>query len=309
MVSNELILQRLQWPKNKIDVVLDTDTYNEVDDQFALAYLIASEDKLNVRGIYAAPFKNERAETPALGMERSYREIENILSLCERSDLMPLVHRGAEHFMEDEHTPVISDAAKDLVRLAMDRPDDDPLYVIGIAAITNIASALLMEPKIAEKIVVVWLGGNAHHWPDNREFNISQDIAAARVVMDFGVPMVQLPCMGVVTHLATTGPELKHWLAGKNRLCDYLYEIVRHDEEDVRGRRVWNRVIWDVSTIAWLLHQGFFEDQIVHAPLPTYDGLYSHSNSRHLMKYVYMVHRDGIFEDLFKKLERLGKPI
>lgn len=302
MISNERILHRLRWPEKPVDVVLDTDTYNEVDDQFALAYMIASDDKLNVKGIYAAPFQNERAQTPALGMERSYREIENILNLCGRPELMQLARHGAARFLPDEKTPVDSEAAQDLIRLAMQRPDDSPLYVLAIAAITNVASALLMQPEIADKIVVVWLGGNAHHWPDTREFNMFEDIAAARVVMNSGVPLVQLPCMGVVTHLATTGPELKKWLEGKNRLCDYLYQIVRHDEEDVRGCVVWNRVIWDISTVAWLLHPGFYEDQIVHTPLPTYDGFYSFSNSRHLMKYVYMVHRDGIFEDLFRKL-------
>lgn len=306
MCYDEFILKQLRWPKGRIDVVLDTDTYNEVDDQFALAYMLASYDKLNVKGIYAAPFKNERAQTAELGMERSYREIEHILTLCGCSALMQITHRGATRFLPDEHTPVVSDAAQDLVRLAMERPDDEPLYVIGIAAITNIASALLMEPQIAKKIVVVWLGGNAHHWPDNCEFNISQDITAARVVMNAGVPMVQLPCMGVVTHLATTGPELQYWLAGRNRLCDYLYQIVRHEEEELRGRRVWNRVIWDISAIAWLLREDFFEDQIVHTPLPTYDGLYSFNDSRHLMKYVYMVHRDGIFEDLFDKLGKIS---
>lgn len=188
----------------------------------------------------------------------------------------------------------------------MERPEDKPLYVLAIGAITNVASALLIEPRIAEKIVLVWLGGNAHHWSDTREFNMFEDIAAARVVMNAGVPLVQLPCMGVVTHLATTGPELRYWLAGKNALCDYLCGIVIHDEEEVRGRKLWNRVIWDVSVVAWLLNEGFTETRIVSTPLPTYDGYYSFSGSRHLMKYVYMVHRDLIFEDLFKKLAAVG---
>lgn len=159
-----------------------------------------------------------------------------------------------------------------------------------------------MEPKIAEKIVVVWLGGNAHHWSDTREFNMSGDIAAARVIMNAVLPLVQLPCMGVVTHLATTGPELRHWLKGKNELCDYLCDIVIHDEEEVKGRSVWNRVIWDVSVIAWILNEGFMETRIVSTPLPAYDGYYSFSDNRHPMKYIYMVHRDLIFEDMFRKL-------
>ena len=78
----------------------------------------------------------------------------------------------------------------------MAQPDDQPLYVVAIGAITNVASALLMKPEIAEKIVLVWLGGHAWTWPDTREFNLIQDVAAARVVFGCGVPLVQLSCMG-----------------------------------------------------------------------------------------------------------------
>ena len=34
-LSNEFLLQRLQFPTKKVRMVLDTDTYNEIDDQFA----------------------------------------------------------------------------------------------------------------------------------------------------------------------------------------------------------------------------------------------------------------------------------
>ena len=50
-----------------IDIVLDTDTFNEVDDQYALSYLLHSEDRLRLRAIYAAPFANEKAATPREG--------------------------------------------------------------------------------------------------------------------------------------------------------------------------------------------------------------------------------------------------
>ena len=79
--------------------------------------------------------------------------------------------------------------------------------MISIGAITNIASAILLNPEITGRIVVVWLGGHALGWPDTEEFNMVQDIAAARIVFGCGVPLVQLPCMGVVSEFATTGPE------------------------------------------------------------------------------------------------------
>ena len=86
----------------------------------------------------------------------------------------------------------------------MQYTEENPLYVVAIGAITNISSALLRNPEIKNRIVLVWLGGHAFHWPDNREFNLYQDVAGARIVCGCGVPLVLLPCMGVVSELRTT---------------------------------------------------------------------------------------------------------
>ena len=98
-----------------LDLVLDTDTFNEVDDQYALSYILHAPERLNPIAFYAAPFANEKAETPGIGMEKSYREILHILELNKRSDLSGIVLRGSTGYLPDEKTPVISDAAKDLV--------------------------------------------------------------------------------------------------------------------------------------------------------------------------------------------------
>jgi len=113
------MLNRLRKPSGLVDVVIDTDTYNEIDDQFALAFLIKSKEKLNLVGIYAAPFFNINSKSPADGMEKSYNEILNILSLMKRDDLKPLVKRGSEKYLPSEKTPVDSEAARDLAGKAM----------------------------------------------------------------------------------------------------------------------------------------------------------------------------------------------
>lgn len=51
----------MNFSEGKINMVLDTDTYNEVDDQFALMYALRSPERLNVEAIYAAPFYNNRS--------------------------------------------------------------------------------------------------------------------------------------------------------------------------------------------------------------------------------------------------------
>lgn len=298
------LVERLKKPQGMIDVVLDTDTYNEIDDQFALAYLIKSNEKLRLQAIYAAPFFNFHSESPEDGMEKSYDEIHKVLDLLEQGQLKEVTYKGSRTYLPSENEPVDSPAAKDLVERAMARPDGNPLYVVAIGAITNVASAILMKPEIIGKIVVVWLGGNALEWPDNREFNCFQDVAAARVVFDCGVPVVQLPCMGVVSAFTTTGPELEYWLKGKNPVCDYLVENTVHEAEIVEKNKCWSRAIWDVTAVAWLLDDRFMKERLEASPIPEYDDKWGFDRTRHLMKYVYWIDRDALFTDLFEKLSR-----
>ncbi len=301
MLAQEQRLRMLETPKGKVDLVLDTDAYNEIDDQFAISYALHAPEKINLLALYAAPFFNDRSTDPADGMERSYREILNLLRL---SKMERPVFEGSRGYLSDEKTPIESPAAVDLCSRAMAHTPEKPLYVAAIGAITNVASALLMKPEIADRIVIIWLGGNALHWHDNREFNISQDVAAARIVFASGAPLVMLPCMGVVSSFAASGPELEHWLSGKNALCDYLVEhTVEAANEYARGR-VWSRVIWDVTTIGWIMNdQGnLMCDRLIPTPVPEYDHRWSLAPQADLCRYVYHINRDALFADLFSHI-------
>ncbi|MCL2056424.1 MAG: nucleoside hydrolase [Oscillospiraceae bacterium] len=301
-MDTQKLLSRLSRPAGKIDVVLDTDTYNEIDDQFALAYMVRSCEKLNVKAVYAAPFFNSKSSGPADGMEKSYREIHKILSLMGEDGLMENVFKGSDRYLESETQPVISPAAEHLAALAMRYTGENPLYVAAIGAITNVASAILINPAIIENIVVVWLGGNSLEWHDNREFNCRQDVAAARVIFGCGVPLVQLPCAGVVSAFTVSGPELEYWLKGKNKLCDYLAQYTCEEGLRESGVKSWSRVIWDVTAIAWLLDGDFLLDRLEHSPIPEYDHHYARDPRRHFIRYVYHVNRDKLFADLIGKL-------
>lgn len=298
------MIRRLERPNRPVDVVLDTDTFNEIDDQYALAYLIKCSDKLRLQAIYAAPFFNNKSAGPEDGMLKSYEEILNILTLMGCEDLKKSVYKGSRAYMPDERTPVDSDAARDLVARAMAHTTEDPLYVIAIGAITNVSSALVMKPEIKDRMVLVWLGGHALEWPHNKEFNLYQDVTGARVVFGCGVPLVQLPCMGVVSAFRTTGPELEFHLRGKNKLCDYLVDVTTEEAIACGGNVTWSRPIWDVTAVAWLLDKRFMQDRLEHAPLPEHDHRYARRMDSSLYKYVYYIDRDLLFEDLFAKLSK-----
>lgn len=298
------LLKNLQTPDHPVDVVLDTDAYNEIDDQFAISYMLRSPERLNVKGLCAAPFFNSNSTSPEDGMYRSYDEILKLLKLAGREDMIPHVCRGSVRYLPDEKTPVSSDAADFLARLSGEYTTENPLYIVAIGAITNVASALLLDPEMKERVVIVWLGGHAHHWNHNGEFNLMQDVAAARIIFGCGVPFVQLPCCGVVDRFATSRYELEHWLKGKNPLADYLAQNTIDAAESYAAGKPWTRVIWDVTAVAWLLNdnQRFMTDELRHSPIPEYDDRYAFDNTRHFMKYVTGINRDALFQDLFSKL-------
>ena len=108
------ITKRLECPNYTPDAVIDTDAYNEVDDQFAIAYLLRSQERVKTVAIYAAPFSFPHI-SPAEGMEASYREILTLLSLV--GEERP-VYRGSTKYLDNEATPVESEAARDLAARA-----------------------------------------------------------------------------------------------------------------------------------------------------------------------------------------------
>jgi purine nucleosidase len=291
-------LVRLEPPNGKARMVLDTDTYNEIDDQFAVVYALLSPEQMTVEAIYAAPFHNERSDGPADGMEKSYEEILRLLDRLNRSP-DSFVFKGSAGYLSDVCVPQESAAARDMVERAMTNTPDDPLYVVAIGAITNVASAILMEPAIIEKIVVVWLGGHALYWPHTREFNLQQDIPAARLILDCGVPLVHIPCMGVTSHLFTTLTELDTFVRGKSAVGDYLCEIYENYFPDHYAR---SKVIWDIATIAYLIDSGWVPTDLAHSPILTDQMTWSIDQSRHFIRTATHVHRDPIFRDLFDKM-------
>ena len=299
IIDESIRLARLQPPAGKVRIVLDTDTYNEVDDQFALVYALLSPDKIQMDAIYAAPYFNDRSSGPADGMEKSYEEILRLLKLMKISP-DGWVYRGSTGYLDAGLKPQESDAARNLIERALASPIDDPLYVVAIGAITNVASAILMEPQIIERIVLVWLGGHALYWPHTREFNLVQDVPAARVVFDCGVPLVHIPCFGVTTHLHTTIPELEAHVSGHSALGDYLVDIVKGYHDDHLG---WSKVIWDVATIAYLIDASWTPTDLVHSPVLTDQVTWSVDHSRHFIRSANYIHRDPIFRDLFTKLK------
>lgn len=313
MLTEEMRLHMLTVPVERPDVVLDTDTFNEVDDQYALAYLIHASERVNLRAVYAAPFYSQpffstpiiywRSDSPEDGMERSYDEIHRIISMCNKP-FCGAVLRGAKNFLTDNRTPSVSPAAMDLAERAMRYTPENPLYVVAIATVTNVASALLLNPEIADRMVVCSLIGNAHTCKETDEFNLMQDVSAAQVLFHSGVPLVQLPCEGVVEHFTITIPELAQNLEGKGPLCDYLFRTTRDLIQWFHPNGGGSHPIWDVCAAAWPMNRNdcFMESRLCRTPGISNTRTYFERKEAPLMRYVTRINREMLYRDLFQTL-------
>lgn len=328
-----------------LQVIIDSDTYNEVDDQFAITYALMSPERLNVQAVYAAPFSSAffaqrlgMSETLPMtadlseGMQQSLdesRKLHRLLGIDPIGRTFP----GSTEYMKSKDVPVNSEAARDLVKRAMNC--EDTLYVLAIGEITNVASAILMEPEIIKKIVIVWLAGQPLNWPTALEFNLGQDVLASQLILDCGVPLVLVPCMSVASNLTTTASELEYYIKGKSAVGTFLADTVisqltpdmsnlwlslinvsyNKGLDDYAGESpksesmlAPSRIIWDISTVAYAVNHNWCPSTIVPTPVLKDDLTWDNSDaSRHPMRVVNFVYRDAVFGDMFAKIQKAPK--
>lgn len=285
---------------NPIDIVLDTDTFNEIDDQFAVVYALLAKDTIRVQGICAAPFLNSRSRDAGDGMEKSYEEIQRLLQRMENLGNVG-VARGSTHFMKEYGQPVQSDAVEMIYNAASVHSPQNPLYIVAIGAPTNVSSALILHPEIISRVVVIWLGGHAWWWSNTAEFNCRQDPFASQVLFDSGVALVQIPCMGVASHLITTVPEIDRYVKGQGAIGDYLSDIYREYQESRPGT---SKVIWDIATIGYLRNQSWSIGSYGHSPILNPNMTYSFDSQRHIIRHVHSLDRDAIIGDFYALLSK-----
>ena len=285
----------LNYKKDKINLILDTDTYNECDDQFALSYLIKSKKLFNIEAITVAPCSHTKRDlTVRDGQELSYNEI---LKICNwlNFDTNNKVFKGSMDYIQNGYDEK-NNAVNKIIEIAL---KNNKTYILGIGAITNIALAIKKEPKIVNKIEIVWLGGNELGYEDNLEYNFRQDVEAVKIVFESKVKLTILPCKKIVSELRIDINTLKKYLENKSELCNYLIE--RFYNDGYHGVQE-SRVIWDISVIAYMINKKWFETEQISCPNIRKDTSYEVTDNRHNITFVTKLDRNKIYEDLFNKL-------
>lgn len=290
---------------DKKKIILDTDMYNEIDDQFALTYLIKSLDVFDLQAITIAPFfKSGYANTTSIadGTEKSYDTTLNILDMLNASKYKDVVYKGAIKYYKDSKET--NEAVEKIIEIAN---KNDKTTILAIGAITNIALAIKKSPEIINKIKVVWLGGNSFLTKDNNEFNFRQDIPAVQEVFNSQVKLVVIPCRNVASNLSTTIYELKHYLNKDTILNKYLCDIFMNCKKSFMKEVIdeigSSKTLWDLSAIAYEINADWFKSEIISCPNILDNGLYEMTTDRHKVVFVNDLFRNKIFQDFFIKME------
>ena len=295
---------RFDVPEEKIvRVIVDTDAQNEADDQFAIVQALLSPKFENV-GFVAAHFGTGRCED---SMERSYQELCTIFYKMQMDK--SIIFRGAPHGLLDKAHPVVSEGAELIVREAM-KEDDRHLYVAFLGPLTDLASAYLMEPRIAGRLTAIWIGGG--RYPNGGpEFNLGNDILAANVVFASGIELWQVP-KDVYEMIPVSLAELEYRVAPCGDIGAYLFEqLDRHAHEPgprksaFRTGESW--VLGDSPAIGLILYEHRFCFDWVQAPLITSDMTYVQTGLNRPIRVYKSIDSRLILEDLFAKLALFAK--
>ena len=281
--------------KDKINLILDTDTYNECDDQFALSYLIKSKNVFNIEAITVAPYSHKARNVSVKdGQELSYNEI---LKICNwlNFETNNRVFKGSMDYIQNGYDET-NDAVNKIIEISL---KNNKTYILGIGAITNIALAIKKEPKIVKKIEIIWLGGNELGYNDNLEYNFRQDVEAVKIVFESKVKLTILPCKNIISELRIDINTLKKYLENKSELCNYLIE--RFYNDGYHGIQE-SRVIWDISVIAYMINKKWFKTKQISCPNVRENTSYEVTNNKHNITFVTKLNRNKIYEDLFNKL-------
>ena len=245
------IIHGAQNADARIPVVLSTDVGNEIDDQWAITYLLL-QPRFHVLGVMSAHAPTITAPAGHTSYRILVDVVENRLGM---STHPPLIEGGSLP-LENAKTARSSPAVKFLVETSRPFSKDNRLTVLMIGAGTDVASAILTDPTIVERIRVIQMGFTDEQ--GGNEFNIANDVHAVQAILDSNVPLVVGPGKVCRASLSLTFDQAREMLASRGVIGAWLWEEYQAWYfRFVKPLRVndfskpW--VIWDDITLAYVL--------------------------------------------------------
>ena len=280
-------------PEGRLRVIIDADTANEIDDQYALALVLGNPKRFALEGIVAAHFGDAGGHR---GVDRSLEETNRVLEKAGLAGSVP-VKRGADPILYADK-PGTSEGVDFIIDAARAATPQEPLWLVMLGPATDGVLALLREPKIADRVVMFWHGRSA--WPNEcLNFNAVNDPKAARLLFTLRCRLV---LFDTGTHLTIPSEESAKRFGPLGPLGSYLHEI--------RGRKPEfgspKKGVFDLGDIAALVDPACVKFERVEAPSVRQNMRYDFTRPQGQIVRIHDVDRDRSFDLLEDALRRLN---
>jgi purine nucleosidase len=299
----------------RVPLIFDTDTNNELDDQHALAYLLLNRDTFDVLGITV------NATFYGGGIEDHYKEARRIVTLCGLRGEIPVL-KGAEGSFPEirEHTDSMQFDGSEAVGFIIDRAGverPEPLLVIAVGKLTNLALAVKKDPSLAGRIRIVWLGSN---YPEPGEYNQDNDTAALSYLLRTEVPFqmvtvrsgrpsgtaaVTVTQQEINERIPGLGPHIGEPVEGRHggrfdNFGDYSVSLFAHIDYDGPARE---RSLFDMAAVAIVKNPSWASPKVIPCPALINNRWVEQPGNRRTITIWENFHKEEIIGDFFRTLE------
>ena len=281
---------------NKIRIIICSDAKNEADDQYALVHAMLT-NKFIIKGLVAGHFRDHWTN------HLSYAEMVKLAKLTNTYGEYPIV-LGADQKLVNIKEYEVSAGTRLIIEEAL-KEDSLPLYVLNIGALTDLAVALLEEPKITSKMTAIWVGGGRYP-KGSKECNLGNDLIAANYVFASELPLWQIPSNVYKTTLVSLA-QLKLRVAPMGKLGNYLYEqLITFMKTNAKEKSWINPECWvmgDSGAIGVLLEEQKSYYQEIIAPIFDEEHHYIYNQKNRKIRVYQPLNNYFVIEDMLSKIE------
>lgn len=284
----------------KIPVVLSTDVGNEIDDQWAVANLLVNPafDVLGIISAHAPTLPPPSAHATYLVL---LDEVENRLKMGTH----PPLFEGSSVPLENAKTPRPNAGVDFLIESSKRFSKAHRLDVLTIGAATDVASAILKDPSIVDRIRVVAMGFKG--WPNGGdEFNVMNDVKAWQAILASNVPVVVGSAEICRKYLSLTPVQARNLISahgpiGKWLWNEYLAWYYRYVKPIRKNDFSKPWIIWDDITVAFVL--GMTKQKVYPRPVLNDKLRFDHPQTKRTITWITAVDQKRMWEDFVTKLD------
>ena len=295
-VQVDRILPELPPKGKRLKLIIDTDFANEVDDMYAVALALATPERFEIEGFIATHFNNSYPGPESI--EKSYKLLKDFLAISGFGDRYrvlksapPIAYYGY---------PSEGEGIDFIIERAHATDEENPVWVVGLGAATNLASAILKDPGIIPKVRYVFHARSDHSWPlRSMQFNVQGDVHAARTLLKKWVPRGWFD----------TGSQLKcsleldeRYIAPAGAMGRFMHEYRRnHPWAECRTQ---DKGFFDLGDIVWLMEPDACKSEVIAAPTMDPYMFFDHTQTNGKIVRIYDIDNNTAWNLLFESLNR-----